>query len=141
MKLFCRPKNPAQRRYYSGALLAAFSYSVLFLSATSYVRHAHPTGVSLYAVAMLPTFSILCFLYVVGRYLREETDEFVRDQFVRSALWAIAAVMAFEMFVSFLRTFGWDGTVKPFTEYYVFCITLLIAKFSYRLRDRVAGDD
>lgn len=141
MKLFCKSRNNAQRRYHQGALGVALSYCAFLFSSTFFVRRFHLVGWHLYLAALLPTISIVCFLYIVGRYLREETDEFVRDQFIRSLLWATAAVMAFAMFVSFLRTFGWQGTTRPFTEYYVFCITLLIAKVAYKRRDKVAGDE
>ncbi|MGI4758221.1 MAG: hypothetical protein ACRYGF_15410 [Janthinobacterium lividum] len=141
MALFCSAQNPAQRRYQRGAFGVALSYIGFFFSSEFSVHRFHPSGWHLYLAALLPTFSIVGLLFIVGRYLREETDEFVRDQFIRSVLWSIAAVMAYTMFFSFLRTFGWQGTTKPFAEYYVFCITLLIAKFSYKLRDRVVNDE
>lgn len=141
MNLFCRAENAAQRRYYQGSLGVGLSYFGLFISSMLYSHRFHPLGWRLYLAAFLPTISIVCFLYIVGRYLREETDEFVRDQFIRSLLWAIAAVMAFAMFIGFLRTYGWQGSINPFAEYYVFCGTLLIAKFAYKFRDRPVGDE
>ena len=49
--------------------------------------------------------------------------------------------MTVEMFPSFLRGFGWQGTLPPFTDWFVLCGSVLIAKFTYRLTNRIPNDE
>ena len=141
MSLLCDYNNAAQRRYRKSALGVAAGYTLIFFAVEFYVRRVHPLDWRLYVAALLPTLSIVCFLFIIGRYLREEKDEFVRDQFIRSLLWGVAALMSYIMFVAFLRSFGWEGTTKPFAEYFIFCLTLLLAKYIYKIRARVKADE
>ncbi len=134
-------KNPAQRRYMRRGRIAIAAYFVLFFGAFTFVNQAHPRGVLLYAVAALPALPMLSLLLVVGRYLREERDEFQRDLVIRCLLWGIAAMLVVELFTGFLRIFDWQGTVPPFTSFYAFCISMLVAKFTYRFRNRVTADE
>ena len=141
MWCFGERPNAAQQRYVRGGLGVALAYVGLFFGSAVLVRHFHPQGWRLYLAALLPCGPIVGLLYIVGRYLREEKDEFQRDMVVRCLLWGIAAVLTVEMFSSFLRIFGWTGSLPPFTTYFVLCGTMVVAKFTYKYRNRVALDD
>ncbi len=133
--------NLAERRYRRSGLMLMLSYFLTFFGVTFLVHYYHPTGFRLYFAALLPSLPIFGVLFIAGRYLREETDEYQRDTFVRSLLWGIAFVMGLEMFLGFLRTYGWTGTPPAFLSYYVFCISVLVAKFTYKFRNRIPTDD
>jgi len=80
-------------------------------------------------------------LQVVGLYLKEETDEFVRQQVVNSLLWAMAVVLAVTAFVDFLRSYTPIGDTPPFTVFVTFWIVFALAQGVQSLMNRVASDD
>lgn len=139
--LFCKEKtNAAKRRYLQGSLGIALSYLGLVLSSRIAVNRWHPQGWHLYLAAALPTIPILCFAYIVGRYLREEHDEYQRDIQIRGMLWGTAVVLSITVFASFLRGYGWGGSLPPFSEFMVFWIVAAIVKGAYSFSNRAASD-
>ena len=140
MLCFGERKNPAQRRYLQGGLGVLIAYFCLLFTATTSVHRWHPQGWHLSLAALLPSVPIVGMFLITARYLREERDEFQRDLVVRCLLWGIAAVMTVEMFTSFLRAFGWQGSLPPFTDWFVLCGSVLIAKFTYKFTNRIADD-
>ena len=141
MLCFGERKNPAQRRYLQGGVAVMLAYFGFLFSATMTAHRWHPQGWHLSLVALLPSLPIVGMFLITARYLREERDEFQRDLVVRCLLWGIAAVMTVEMFTSFRRTFGWAGSLPPFTDWFVLCGSVLIAKFTYKLRNRITDDE
>ena len=141
MLCFGERKNPAQQRYLRGGMGVMLSYFGFFFSSAVIARRFHPQGWHLSLAALLPSLSIVGMFFITARYLREEKDEYQRDLVVRCLLWGIATVMTVEMFTSFRRTFGWQSSLPPFTDWFVLCGSILIAKFTYRFRDRVPTDE
>jgi hypothetical protein len=105
-----------------------------------FLMHHTPQGAEVYALAALPAFFIFSSIVVVGRYLRDETDEFERDQVVRSLLWGTGVLLAISTYFSFLRELGWAGHTPFLLELSAFCWAALIARWRYRRSNRVAGD-
>lgn len=141
MWFFDERRNPAQQRYRRSGMGILFSYFGLLFGSAGLVHHFRPQGWHLYLAAILPCIPIVMLVYVVGRYLREEKDEFQRDSFIRSLLWGIAAMLVVEVFSGFLRTFGWTGSLPPFAGVLVLFLSMLIAKLVYRFRNRVGSDE
>ncbi|GAA3748198.1 hypothetical protein [Terriglobus aquaticus] len=141
MLCFGDRKNAAQQRYLRGGLGVMISYFGFFFGSAGMAHRFHPQGWHLSLAALLPSLSIVGMFYITARYLREEKDEYQRDMVVRCLLWGIAAVMTVEMFTSFRRTFGWTGSLPPFTDWFVLCGSVLIAKFSYKFTNRIADDE
>lgn len=128
-------------RRYQWTVAVVMAFYVMFVSAvTHYVRAHAPSGWVLYLLAALPSLPIVGVVVAVGIYLRDEKDEYQRDLMVRCLLWATAVVMAVTAFFGLLRSFGWGGTVPPFTEWVLFCMVMAAAKLWYRIRDRVRDD-
>ena len=138
--LFCLNGNSAKRRYLRGSVGVMLSYMSLVAFSRVSVNHWHPRGWHLYLAAALPTIPLLCFAYIVGRYLREERDDYQRDVVVRGLLWGAAAVLSITVFSGFLRSYGWQGSLPPFTEFMVFWIVAGIVKVVYHLTNRVTDD-
>lgn len=135
--MFCdNASNPAKRRYLRGSMGVALSYMGLVMSSRIMVNRWHPKGWHLYLAAALPTIPILCLAFIVGRYLREEKDEYQRDIVIRGMLWGTAAALAVGVFSGFLQAYGWTGQVPAFSEFILFWITALIVKLYYRFADR-----
>ncbi len=140
--LFCSPTtNAAKRSYLQRSFGVALAYIALVFVTRLLINHFHPQGWQLYLVAVLPTVPLLYFAWVVGRYLKEEKDEYQRDIIVRGMLWGTAAALAVTIFVGFLRSYGWQGQIPPFTEFMTFWGVAGISKLAYSAGSRTAGHD
>ena len=139
--LFCSKANAAKRRYQQGSAGVMISYLGFVFASHMSVDRWHPQGWRLYLAAALPTLPILCFAYIVGRYLREEHDDYQRDVVIRGMLWGAAVVLCLTVFSGFLRNYGWQGSLPPFTEFMVFWVVAGIVKMAYHLTNRTVGVD
>ena len=138
---FCSNNNPAKRRYVRSAVGVMVSYLGLVTSSRIMMHRWRPQGWHLYLAAALPTIPILCFAYIVARYLREERDEYQRDVLVRGMLWGIAVTLSLTMFSGFLRAYGWTGSLPAFSEFILFWATALVVKVYYRFADKASRDE
>ena len=120
-----KPDNPA--RAYGNAALARFTQR-LMLAMTGYVaglmiavaihESAMPTVPLAYAVALLPTIPALAVVFVIARYLVEESDEYLRHRASLSAIIGLGFVLVLGTVWGFLETFGlaphiWAWWVVP----------------------------
>ena len=141
MSLVSCGRSEAQRQYRRSGRMIAGGLALTCLGMSLYLWHHTPTGRMVYALAALPSFLIFCMLVVVARYLRDETDEFERDQTVRSLLWGTGAVLAINTYLGFLRLLGWTGRAPFLLELGAFCWAAVIARWSYRRANRVPGNE
>lgn len=139
--MFCeRTSNPAKRRYLRSSMGVMLSYMGLVMSSRIMVTRWHPKGWHLGVAAALPTIPILCLAFIVGRYLREEKDEYQRDIVIRGMLWGSAVALSVSVFGGFLQAYGWTGQFPGFIEFMLFWITALIVKIYYRFADKASDD-
>jgi len=82
----------------AGYVLATAGVSWMF-------AHRHPQGAAVYLLALLPALPIFACIAILGIYLSEERDEFVRTILVKSSLWATGVVLAFATFWGFLQSY------------------------------------
>lgn len=140
--MFCSTvNNAAKRRYTQSSMGVAISYVGFVFGSKMFVNHWHPQGWHLWLAAALPSIPLLCFAWIVARYLREESDEYQRDLLVRGMLWGTAAVLALAVFTDFLRSYGWTGQLPPFTLFVLFWIVASLAKMSYAMANRAVADE
>jgi hypothetical protein len=57
-------------------------------------HHLQPSGVLAYLCAILQSLPFVGFIVILGIYLAEEKDEFVKNVQVQSLLWGIGATLA-----------------------------------------------
>ena len=133
---FRRSGSPAMRRYNIGVGLTMLGYLLAVFGTASFVHNHAPHGVTVYALAALPSFCILAMLGVVVRYLRDEKDEYVRLLMVRSLLAAIFIVLAIGAYNDFLRVFGGLPALPPFSQWVAFWFTFGLAQFVQRWSNR-----
>lgn len=139
--MFCEnSSNPAKRRYFRSTVGIMVSYVGLVASSKIMVNRWHPQGWHLYVAAVLPTIPILCLAYVVGRYLREEKDEYQRDIVIRGMLWGTAVALSMTVFSSFLHAYGWNGQLPEFSEFITFWLVAFVVKMYYRVADRSSDE-
>lgn len=98
--------SPALRRYNRRALLWSFSYVAALLAAVWLYRTMTPQGVLAWMIAILPALPLFIFIWSMGRYLVEETDEYLRQRTIIAALWATGLLLAVATIYGFLETFG-----------------------------------
>jgi hypothetical protein len=102
----CGPvASSAARRYTTGIMATSVAY-VLGLGIAMWVfRNLDPsTGVT-WVLAMLPIAPILAMIYVMGRYIAEEQDEYLRHRAIMASLVGLGFVLAVGSFWGFLETF------------------------------------
>jgi len=106
--------NAAQRRYNRGVILASLAYSVLLVSEQYALRYAHLGPAANYALAVLPALPIIGIFVLIGRYLVEEQDEYVRMLMVRQTLWASGFALSVATVWGFLESFDLAGHVDSY---------------------------
>lgn len=115
----CFLNSQAQRHYLWRLFATMVAYVIVFTLADRYFHHFHPTGALAITLAILPALPILGSIAVVGLYIAEERDEFLRMLLVRSILIALGATLAITTVIGFLQVFD---IVHPFPIYDVFPI-------------------
>lgn len=116
----CLQKNPAIRRYLSRFIPTMVAYVVVLLFATWAIHRFHPTGALLDGLAVLPAVPIIGIIVVVGLYLTEEKDEFLRNLQIQSMLWGLGAIMALTTVWGFLQIFTPIHPFEPFMTFPLF---------------------
>ncbi|MGA7156333.1 MAG: hypothetical protein WBY53_05780 [Acidobacteriaceae bacterium] len=132
--------NEAKKRLIIRGVIVLAAYETVFMGTYYWVDKVHLEGSSLLGVAALPTLTVAAFIYVLARYLKEETDEFHRLLVVRCLLWGTAAVMLTISFHGFLQLFGWNGRWMAGVDVGAFVLAMLVAKVTYKVANRVPAD-
>lgn len=98
--------NAAQRRYNRRVIVAAMAYAVLLIGEQYALRHALVPPAAGYALAVLPALPIIAIFALVGRYLLEEQDEYLRMRMVRQVLWTTGLMLTATTLWGFLEDAG-----------------------------------
>ena len=99
------PFTPAQRRYNRRVLLLSIAYALsLFLAVYLLSRHLI-AGPAAYIVGVLPALAVSGFFWMMGRYLIEETDEYLRMLQIRQLLIATGIALTAATIWGFLEGF------------------------------------
>ena len=97
--------NPVIVRYNRRVLFSSFGY-VLGLGIAISIWNAYEVGrATAFALALLPTLPTFYMIWAMGRYLVEETDEYLRYRTVRAAIMSLGMVLVIGIFWGFLETF------------------------------------
>lgn len=96
----------ARGRYVRSLMLLMASYALsLFGVASFFTNHPGATNPVAYVIAALPAVPIIGVFIVIGRYLHEEPDEYVRLLLVRQALIATGFALSIATMWGFLENF------------------------------------
>jgi hypothetical protein len=93
------------RRYNRRIIWLSLAYAAALLGATYAFKHHLLTGVLSYVAAILPALAIIGIFVVIGRYLIEEQDEYLRMLMVRQTLWASGFSLSIATIWGFLESF------------------------------------
>ena len=116
-------------------------YFVLYFCCFGIHMWLQPTGAWIWVLAILPVLPIAGVIAVMGRYLRDETDEYKRDMTIRCVLWGTAGAVSVSLLEGFLWIFGWKGHMPPFLGFWGFFVFMMAAKLSYKLKDQVPAEE
>jgi hypothetical protein len=134
--MFCSVNNPTQRRFFARFAAAMLAY-ILFLCPVVWgFVHFRPSGVLAYVLAVLPALPILGMLVVIGLYLAEETDEFVRNMQIQALLGGIGGTLAVVSVWGFLEDFAHAPRLDLFMVYPLFWFFVGISTALVRMRYR-----
>jgi len=97
-------KNVAQRRYHLRLGVAMGLYIVLLALEHRLFEAVSPT--TRYLLAALPALPVMATFAIMGRYLVEERDEYIRMQVATQSLWATGITLAAATLWGFLEDAG-----------------------------------
>jgi hypothetical protein len=106
--------NAATKRYNKRVIGLSMLYAVFLLFAVYGFKHQMLHGPIAYVAAILPALPIIGIFGVMGRYLIEEKDEYVRMLMVRQSLWASGFALSVATIWGFLESFDLVGHVDAY---------------------------
>jgi hypothetical protein len=99
-------KSRAARAYQRRFAVAMGLYVVAVLAASWLSDTALGQGPAIWAIALLPALPLLAVFWIMGRYLTEITDEYVRMLEVKKALVATGLTLAVTTMLGFLEIYA-----------------------------------
>ncbi|MCU6453820.1 hypothetical protein LPN01_06995 [Sphingomonas sp. A2-49] len=97
--------SPAQRRYNRRVLVLSVVYAALLFLAVYLLSRHLVAGPAAYVVGILPALAVSGFFLLMGRYLVEETDEYLRMLQIRQLLVATGIALTAATIWGFLEGF------------------------------------
>jgi len=97
--------NGAQRRYTKSVMLLMTGYVLILFGVVSYHANNPLHGPLGYVAGLLPALPVIGVFFAIGRYLVEESDEYLRAQTVRQSLVATGFAMSIATAWGFLENF------------------------------------
>jgi hypothetical protein len=138
--VFCTPKSKALKKYQRRVMVTMAAYLLVVLGSAEIVKHGAPRGWHLYFWSVLPAIPVIAVIVQMGRYLREETDEYLRLRTMLSLLVATGTLLGTLVASDFLQSFASVPALPPFTSFVVFCAAFAITQGVLQLRDRAKDD-
>jgi hypothetical protein len=128
--------SPAILRYNRGMLIASFAYVLGLGTAILIHNNIHPGPALAWPTAFLPILPIFAMIWVMGRYLKEETDEYLRHRAIMASLVGLALVLGLGSFWGFLETFELVPHVPGWWAVPIWAVGLGIGQLWMTARDR-----
>jgi hypothetical protein len=99
-------QNPAARAYIRRFIPTMIVYVLLVAAATALSETALGRGPAIWAIALLPALPLLYVFWLIGRYLADQKDEYLRLLEVRKALVATGLTLAATTVLGFLEIYA-----------------------------------
>lgn len=93
-----------------------------------------PAGPLAWALAIAPALPILAVIAIMGLYLKEEGDEFVRNVLVEAMLWGIGVTLAAMTVWGFLEVYADAPKLPSFMAFPIWCGAMGLAQPLVRRR-------
>lgn len=136
--MICQPKTMslAAKRYLMRFFPAIGAYVAVLFASTWIIKHLAPHGPLLWGLAIAPALPIIAVIAIMGLYLIEETDEFVRAMLVQSMLWGIGVTLAGCTAWGFLENVDLAPHLPLYLVFPIFCGAMGLAQPLVRWRYR-----
>lgn len=121
------PSTSAIQRYVRRMIPLAFGYVLVVVATVNIQRSWQPTGLFAILIAVLPALPVIGFIWVMGRLLVEEQDEYLRLMHARRALIATGFMLAVTTVWGFLEGSGLAQHAPAYAAFILWYIGLLIA--------------
>lgn len=131
--------NPAQRRYIWRFSATMGAYAVVLFFSTWAAATWHAKGALLVLLSVLPAVPLLGVILVMGLYLTEERDEFIRNRLVTSMIGGLGLLLAVTTVWGFLEMGEVVRHFPTFLTFPAWCAGMGIVQCLLNLRDRVTG--
>jgi hypothetical protein len=128
--------TPALRRYLVRFAPAMLAYVGVLSGSLWAIRNLDPEGPLLWLLAIAPALPIIAVITIMGLYLIEEADEFVRAMLVQAMLWGIGVTLAGCTVWGFLENVGLVEHLPLFMVFPLFCGAMGLAQPLVRWRYR-----
>lgn len=107
-------RNSAIKRYNRTIIILSLVYVALLFAAEIAIGWYHLGGPLSYFVAILPALPIIGIFAAIGRYLVEESDEYLRMLTVRQTLVASGFALSIATAWGFLESFDLAGHLDAY---------------------------
>lgn len=125
----------AAKRYLRRSLIIGGLYIPLAMGYRALDSLFDPSPPIAVLMAVLIALPIAALLTVLGLYLREETDEFMRDRAVTAILIATGVLLIVSSIVGVLQYRDLVGMVKVFPAFPIWCFLWAAVQFFFFWRD------
>lgn len=112
--------NAASKRYVAWFIPTMIVYVIAVLGVTWVFNSQPPSAPMSYALALIPAVPVLGLFVIIGRYLLEETDEFVRMRQVVGLLIAVGLTLSFCAAWGFLEIYAGVPKIGLFNVVWLF---------------------
>lgn len=133
------PHNAAQKRYLRRFFPAMFAYVALLMLSTWAIKAYAPTSAALFLLSLLPSLPLVAAIGVMGAYLIEERDEFIRAQLVTAMIGGLGIMLAVTTVWGFLENGGAVSHFPTFLTFPLWCGSFGLWNCLTKLRERFAG--
>ncbi|KQN76577.1 hypothetical protein [Sphingomonas sp. Leaf62] len=129
-------RNPAQRRYLIRLMPLMVSYAIILIGVNAAQRGVSISGATLGVMSVLPAIRLVGVMIVMGMYLCEERDEFVRNRLVMAMLGGTGILLAATTVWGSLENHGVVGHPPTFLAFPFWCGAMGISQCAMALHDR-----
>ena len=131
----------AVARYSKGIAVTSLLYVLGLGLAITLDRRMELAGAAAFMVALMPVAPILGMVWVMGRYLHEERDEYLRHRAMIASLIGLGLVLSVGSFWGFLETFGLVPHVPGWWAVPIWAIGMGLGQAWLAWRDKAGGEE
>ena len=128
--------SPAAKRYLARFFPAMTAYVVVLYASLWWIRHQAPQGPLLWVLAIAPALPVIAVIAIMGLYLADEQDEFVRSTLVQAMLWGMGVTLAGCTAWGFLENVDLVSHLPLYLVFPIFCGAMGLAQPIVRWRYR-----
>ena len=122
----------AVRRYLRRLALAVAVYLVSVFLTFHVLYHGKLHLPAALGLAAIPSIPLVAIIIVIGLYLKEETDDFQREIYIKTLLWAAGITLAVTSFWSFVHLFAHFPPPDGFHPFVLFWLIVLLSDYPLR---------